>query len=196
MAQVAQVPAQSYAAALGQTIFPFNFYCDDSSRMRAYVNTVLQGGFTVALNADQAAAPGGTVTLPVASLAGDSVLVKRVSPIEQDLVLGQYGLFSSKSIEAGLDEMARLIQELAVAVADLASGPLLPVMGQRLNTTDGGTTWVDPFARVPKGAHALCLNGQRIYLGDDYAYNAVTGVWTLNAAVDPAENKINADFNV
>lgn len=196
MAQVAQVPAQSYAAALGQTIFPFNFYCDDSSRIRVYVNTVLIGGFTLDLNGDQIAAPGGQVELFDDTAVGDVVLVKRVSPIEQDLVLGQYGLFSSKSIEAGLDEMVRLIQELAVGVADLASGPLLPVMGQRLNTTNGGGAWVDPFGRIPKGANALFLNGQRIFLGDDYAYNAVTGVWTLNAAVDPAENKLNADFNV
>lgn len=196
MTQVAQVPAQSYAAALGQTIFPFNFYCDDSSRLRAYVNTVLQGGITVSLNGDQVAAPGGTVTLPVASLAADVVLVKRVSPIEQGLSLPAYGFFSSSSVMAAMDEIIRLLQELAVGVVNITTPPLTQVAGQRLNTTDGGTTWVDPFARVPKGAHFLFLNGQRIYLGDDYAYNTVTGVWTLNAAVDPAENKLNADFNI
>ena len=44
----------------GVKVFYFTFRCDDSSWVKVYLDGVFQGsGYTVALNSDQSASPGG-----------------------------------------------------------------------------------------------------------------------------------------
>ena len=77
MSLPAQNSAQQVSAAAGQLIFPFSWRCDDTATVLVWVNNVQVGGSTVALNADQTASPGGTVTLAAAAALGDIVTIER-----------------------------------------------------------------------------------------------------------------------
>lgn len=112
----AQTASQTVVAAAGQTVIPFSFRCDDSTLLHVWVNDVEQGGFAIALNADQTAAPGGTVTIG-ASTAGDVVTVERVSPESQTLALTAYNPFTAVALMLGLDRMVMLLQEFAAWLA-------------------------------------------------------------------------------
>lgn len=130
-------------AAAGQTVFPFNFRCDVSATLFVSKNAIAQGGFTVALNADQTAAPGGSITLAVGALLADVVKVQRITPQTQSAAFSQYGAFSSASLMAVLDSLVMMIQELSV-LANAAGGIVPPTNGIEndvpaglVNSTDG-----------------------------------------------------------
>jgi hypothetical protein len=111
------LPAQNVApqlvAAAGQLTFPFAWRCDDSTLVQVWVNDTLDGGFNVVLNADQTAAPGGTITRMTPCALGDVVTVERSSPQTQTTSLTRYGPFPADTITTALDKMVMLLQELA-----------------------------------------------------------------------------------
>lgn len=107
-----QVPLQSVVAVAGQTVFPFTFRCDDGTTIQVYLNDVLQGGATVAPNADQTAAPGGTVTLVAPAAVNDVVSIERVTPPAQTMALTPFGAFGAVAFIAVLDKIVELVQEV------------------------------------------------------------------------------------
>lgn len=75
--------------------------------------TLAEGGdYTVALNADQDASPGGTVTLAVALALGSSIELSSDIEATQGAVISNQGGFLPKVIEAALDRAVVLIQQL------------------------------------------------------------------------------------
>lgn len=110
MSLPAQNPKQQLVAAGGQTVFAFTFRCDDSLTIQVWSNDLQLGGVAVALNADQSAAPGGTVTI-AAAIAGDIVTIERVTPQTQTLALTAYNAFTAAAITTALDRMVELLQE-------------------------------------------------------------------------------------
>lgn len=221
----AQTSSQSIVATAGQTVFPFTFRCDDSSYLTAYAADVAQGGFGIALNADQVASPGGTITL-AAQVVGVVVTIERAMPKTQTAALGAYGPFPSASVMAALDRIVQLMQDfyaqlvrafrvtranlLKVASLDLPAPQLGAMLGwvdaggglYRLGNITGvanGEGLIDSgdhihftSAHVPLGPGSVYRNGQRIFIVDDYTFAA--GVWTLLVALDPATEKLNADY--
>lgn len=111
------LPAQNVAPQLtatpGQTVFPFAWRCDDAAVVRVWVNDVLDGGFAVALNADQTAAPGGTITRALACFGGEVVTVERTTPQTQLTSLAAYNPFPAATITSTLDRVVMLLQEVA-----------------------------------------------------------------------------------
>lgn len=108
-----QVPLVSAISAALQTVFPFNFRCDDSATLAIYVNDVLQGGgFTIALNVDQDATPGGTITFAAGRAAGDIVSIERQSPDQQGSDFSAYTRFPASVMETSLDKLIMLMQEV------------------------------------------------------------------------------------
>lgn len=229
----AQNPSQSIVAVAAQTVVPFTWRADTAGVVSVYINDVVQGGYAIALNADQVATPGGTVTLPPLNV-GDIVTVERVNPQTQTVAFNQYGTFPSVSVSAALDRVVQLLQEFSAKLtramtisranlsnlvntnlptpqaggllawakngagkffltnATIATGTLgAAVLGQPLQSLDGGTTWTDLLGRAPS-ATAVYLNGERIFPGDDYTY--ANGVWILLTPADPTRNKLNADL--
>lgn len=106
----AQNPSQQIIAAGGQTVFPFNFRCDDSTTLTAWVGDAQQGGFGIALNPDQIGAPGGNVTLP-AQAAGAVVTIERLTPQAQNFLLTAYTAFTAVAVTAAMDKLMELLQE-------------------------------------------------------------------------------------
>lgn len=137
MALPAQVPAQTSVAVGGQTVFPFNFKCLDAATIKVYLNGILQGGVAIFLNADQVAAPGGTVTLGAGATAGDLVLIQRTTALSQTADFPAYGNFGGAAVTAALDRMEMQIQELAISAG--VGGALQPneVPVGLINSTDG-----------------------------------------------------------
>lgn len=165
-----QSPMAAIAAAGGQTAFPFGFRCDDSSWLTVLVDTVAQPGaaYGVALNSDQKASPGGIVTFGVAPGAGKAVIIERVSPAQQSVAFTPYGPFPAVSVEAALDRLLMLIQELGVTRQSLSPVPSPATPGTQVigevpaqvpSSTDG-TDGVQAFST----AHAPLAGTLRVYV--------------------------------
>jgi hypothetical protein len=114
MTVAVQTPLVNAVAAGGQTVFPFAFRCDDSATIVVYKNDILQAGgaYAVALNADQTAAPGGTVTFGVGLLANDIVSIERDSVEQQTAHFTAYSAFPAATVETALDRAVMIIQEI------------------------------------------------------------------------------------
>jgi hypothetical protein len=151
MSLAAQNVAPQAVAAPGQLLFPFAWRCDDPTTVKVWVNDVQDGGFAVALNADQTAAPGGSITRAVACFGGEVVTVERTSPQTQTTSLVRYGPFPADTVTSMLDKAVMLLQEVAAvallkgiraARSTLAKYSTLelptPTLGSLLQWADGG----------------------------------------------------------
>lgn len=104
------------------TSFPFTFQAFNRAHVSAYLpatgaTLALDSAYSVALNSDQVASPGGTVTYPIAGspLAPGVVLrlVGDLQPELQNAVLSSAGGYFPKTIERALDYIVALIQQLS-----------------------------------------------------------------------------------
>lgn len=77
---------------------------------------VLATDYTVALNADQAVSPGGTVTLLVAPATGNQITILRAVQTTQGASLPNQGGWYPKVVENALDKLTMLTQQLAEQV--------------------------------------------------------------------------------
>ena len=104
-------------AAAGATVYYFTFPVQAASWVKVYIGGVLQStGYKVALNHDQEASPGGTVTLLVA--AGARVRVERSTPLTQDTSYTAYDAFPAETHELALDKLQFQVQDQARVSAD------------------------------------------------------------------------------
>lgn len=198
----AQSTSQQFIAAAGQLVFPFSWRADSSGVVTVWVDDVPDGGFTVALNADQVAAPGGTITRAAPAVGGEVITVERVTPLTQDVAFSRYGPFAADTVTAALDKAVMLIQELTARVEraflfERASmifapgGELTFSVGEPLVDSGDNIHFLSAF--TPLSAKALYRNGQRIFSPGDYT--VAGNVWTLAAPVDPLFNEaLNADY--
>ena len=78
------------------------------------VDTTLVAGtdYTVALNADQDASPGGSVTATVAPAVGAQITILRNLTLTQGASLPNQGGFYPKVIENALDKLTMMVQQL------------------------------------------------------------------------------------
>jgi Phage Tail Collar Domain len=110
----------------GATVaFPFTFKvfaASDVLAVQALTSTgvetvkVLTTDYTVALNADQNATPGGTLTMLVAPPAGTTLTLTSQVPLLQGTDLTNAGGFYPKVINDALDRLTILIQQVAASV--------------------------------------------------------------------------------
>ena len=107
--------------------------------------------YSVTLNADQEASPGGSVTYPLAGAAlsaTERLLIYRGTPLSQGLDLVNGGSFSATNIESALDRALLLLQELTEVQARTLKYPRpittggkdvpAPVVGEVLGWGAGG----------------------------------------------------------
>jgi len=122
--------------------WPFTFPVYNASDLKVYLVTVATGDvaqvltdFSVSLNPDQEASPGGTITYPVVAAAITSaykVQVVRDSPKTQATAFTFGGNFSEESVEAAMDVLATQLQEVSEAVSR--------AIQLRLSDTSGAAT--------------------------------------------------------
>lgn len=154
-------------------VFGFTFRCDDVAWVSVLLDNVVVGGYTVLLNVDQTASPGGTVTFAVAPV-GTLLVVKRDTQLTQTTVYNPYGRFPAKSHETALDKLTLQTQDFAelasrVAVAAIGSPPIVityppyvankvwawdPTVNGRVINTDGSVEAVNAAAASAAAALA------------------------------------------
>ena len=129
------------------TAFPFFFKVFAASdvavtradTLGAETGLVLNTDFTVALNADQDAAPGGTVTLAAPLSTGYRLVVSSAVPSLQPTDITNNGGFYPRVIEDALDRHVAQIQQidekvgrsLKYPLSDNGGNPTLPSKDQR-----------------------------------------------------------------
>jgi hypothetical protein len=106
------------------TSFPFTFKVFAAADLAVVVadedgietSLVLNSGYSVTLNGDQDASPGGSVTYPITGAAlptGSTLTIAGAIPYDQTLDLPGGGAFSPRAIENALDRTTYQIQQLA-----------------------------------------------------------------------------------
>jgi hypothetical protein len=196
MAVAAQNVAPQFVANPGQTVFVFAWRCDDPATVLVWVNDVQDGGFAVALNADQIGAPGGSITRGVACLGGEVVTVERKSPLTQTTALVRYGPFPAGTVTALMDIIVEMVQEVwallgrmfRVSRANAAKMSTLdwptPSLGQFVYFADGGG------GLLKLGAASLDPNTFRMKENEVVARTSA-GVYTLAfLPTDPTRVKV------
>ena len=105
--------------------FTFGFACQSTSDVSVVktdanafdASLSLGADFTVALNPDQVASPGGTVTLAVAPASGYQVTVLRSIQLTQATSLPNQGGWYPKVVENALDKITMALQQLSEKVS-------------------------------------------------------------------------------
>jgi hypothetical protein len=81
--------------------------------MKVYLDDVIQGtGYTVTLNADQNANPGGDVTFSVAPVTDAVITLLREVPLDQLVDYNPYDPFPAETHERALDKLTQICQQL------------------------------------------------------------------------------------
>lgn len=116
------------------TSFPFTFKVFAATDIRVVTLTsaieterVLNTDFTVTLNGDQEASPGGTVTYPVSGTplpSGSTLTIAGARANTQTLDLTIGGAFDPSTIERALDSTVVLVQQLAEEQSRALTAPL------------------------------------------------------------------------
>lgn len=137
--------AGPYATNGAQTAFPFAFKVFNASDVVATTSadgvdtTLAYGtGYSVSLNADQDATPGGTVSISPA-LNGPTVTLTSNAAYEQPAVFTNQGGFYPRVLNDSLDRLTIYVQQLAEKIGRAALRTLgTPVPGKYLVTDANG----------------------------------------------------------
>lgn len=154
-----------------QAAYPFTFKVFQASDLLvARTDTglvqstlALSTDFTVVLNADQNAAPGGTVALIVALPVGYALTLTSAVPPTQSASLTNAGGFFPRTIEDALDRNVILLQQLgfnvsqAVRVPEIGGVGLVPAAAARANNLLGFDSLGNPVAVAPVNGSAAAL---------------------------------------
>lgn len=115
----------------------------------------LSTDYTVTLNSDQDAAPGGVVSLIVALPSGHQLTITSNIAIRQPVTLSNGGGFFPKVIEGALDRLTILLQQLGISgvvqalrVPELGGVPAFPAKAARAGKVAAFDSNGDPVAIV------------------------------------------------
>lgn len=102
----------------GETLaFDFTFQVQEAGQV--VVLGVPSSAYTVAVNVDQLADPGGTVTFSAAP--SDEVIIERRTSIVQLTAWDPHAQFYADTVEASMDRSFMVLQELDARVARLGA---------------------------------------------------------------------------
>lgn len=108
----------SYAANGALTNFVFSFKVLDEADIKVYISDVLQGsGYTVNLNADQDASPGGSIDLDTAPNAPGIVTIERDVSLVQETDYQPFDAFPAETHETALDRLVMITQQLSATLS-------------------------------------------------------------------------------
>lgn len=174
-----------------QTVFTFTFQVVKTAPNLVVLksNAVQVGTYTTAINADQEASPGGTVTFSVAPANGAEVIVRRVNPQTQSTDFPLEAKLSTASVEAALDKAYMCVQEVSREIAQKTfrwmgtwSSSVAYLIGDAV--AYNGTSYICTTANTnsaPPSANwsTLAIKGDTGYSGLNW-----TGAWNSGTAYD------------
>jgi hypothetical protein len=200
------------------TALPFTFKVFEAADLvvtradTAGLETVLAltTDYTVSLNPDQDASPGGTVTPVVAPAAGETVTITSGVSYEQTLDLLGGGNFSPRAIEDAFDRTVMQIQQLVEqgertlqAPVSFTGDPQLPL--PQANRALGWNSTADALQNIDLASLVSIAVASTSYT-DAFSGNGVTTSFTLSAnpgsvhaldvAIGGVSQRAVADFTV
>ena len=113
--------AGPYTGTGVQTVFPFSFKVFAITDVKVVVadtggnESTLSSDYTVTVNADQVASPGGSVTLSAALASGYKLTLLGNLPYDQTLALPGGGNFNPVAVENALDRIVEQVQQISEA---------------------------------------------------------------------------------
>jgi lysophospholipase L1-like esterase len=120
MALSSTTTRQTYTGNGATAAFAFTMRVDQASWLKVDLDEVEQAtGFSVELNADQGASPGGTVTFLVPPGVGVAIRLRRAVPLTQEATFGPYTRFPAQTVEQSLDQVVMAAQDTASDLVDL-----------------------------------------------------------------------------
>ena len=154
--------AGPYAGTGVQQVFPFSFKVFVATDLLVLLtvsgSSVIQAlttQYTVSLNADQNATPGGTVTMLAAPATGATLNLSSQVPELQPTDLANVGSFYPKAVTDALDRNVILVQQLEVKFQGALRAPTgelisnLPPASSRANSVLGFDANGNPIATLP-----------------------------------------------
>ena len=102
-----------------QTVFPFSFKIFAITDVKVVqadltgAEATLSTGYTVSMNSDQVASPGGSVTLTTALVSGYKLSILGNLPYDQTLAVPGGGNFNPVAFENALDRIVEQVQQIA-----------------------------------------------------------------------------------
>jgi hypothetical protein len=176
------------------TAFPFTFkvFAASDLRVAAIVDDIetvltLDSNYSVALNADQDASPGGTITYPISGTplaTGDSLTIIGQLPYDQMAELPDGGSFSPRVIANALDRATMQIQQLVdqlgqtVRASEINGLDALPGIETRASKLLGFDASGQPVALV--GAEADSATALQLDLADSTSATKGAALVALN----------------
>lgn len=168
---------------VGQTTFTFSFLIYEASDV--YVGTAMSEAertsileintdYTVSMNADQQATPGGTITLKTPLVEGQIVVIGSDLDYEQFLQLTNYSRFPPELVNKALDRLCIQIQQIVEKIGRTLSVPATSsetpesMIERLLKAQNDAKAYADAAqtsAEVAKGVEDRLL-GQEATLGD------------------------------
>jgi hypothetical protein len=121
MSLTSTTPRAIFAGNDVATSFAFSFKVESAAEVAPYFKdgtalpALLESNFSVALNADQDADPGGTVTYPTSGsplATGDKLILLRSTDQTQELDLATLAGLEADDLELGYDKLTAIIQEM------------------------------------------------------------------------------------
>ena len=181
--------------------YPFAFKVFADTDLRVTITTsagvvttaVLGPDFSVTLNSDQNAAPGGTITLTTALQTGSTLMATSSLTVTQGVSIQNGGAFYPKVIEDALDRLTILMQEHGfvggpqmLRVPEIGGVPALPSAVQRANTQLLFDSSGNPYVASPASGSAadLALNLLSTTVGKGASMVALLGSGTAQDAID------------
>lgn len=138
--------------------YPFNFTVFEAADVvvtrtdLADVETVLTSGYTVTLNADQNASPGGTVVLAAPLASGFKLTLTSEIAATQEVDLTNQGGFYPKVVSLALDKLTIIVQQLAEKVSRAVVTPI--------SSGTSGADYLDDLIDVIGGQAASAATAQ------------------------------------
>jgi hypothetical protein len=186
----------TYTTDGSQTVFPFSFPASSSADIIPYLSNIscANGGcggytYTVTLNADQIASPGGTVTFSPHP-APQTLKIQREMQTTQTLSISPYYPFPARAVEKNFDRTTLLIQQVQRGLSDAiiaAGGGGSGVSSVGLSMPGIFTVTNSPL--VSAGTLNVALNAQiknTVFAGPTSGANDIPAFRTLVAADFPA----------
>lgn len=112
----------SYTGNGTTSVFAFTFPTQAASHIHVFIyGGEMSDSFTVALNSNQVATPGGTVTFLVTPPVGAPIVIERTLPYTQTTVWSAYSPITAKSLNDTADRTVMQIQQLNRKTTDTAA---------------------------------------------------------------------------
>ena len=167
---------ESYTGNDVLTVFPITYPVFDETHVEVYLDGAIQGsGYTINLNADQEATPGGDCTFDVAPVLDVAVVLLRVVPYTQLVDYQPYGSFPAETHETALDKLTMQVQQLQ----------------EQLDRVDLPPPGLPDSSIFPVGAHMIGFNPNGILAGTwtqlpegTFIMNTVAGADTAGGSND------------